>query len=82
MTQSEELKKVARDLFWDEKRGCFVSGGQISIASQVWMVLADVLTPENPDMSPYGGSVINSYCHAWSCTPAYILKNFYMESTD
>ena len=148
MTQLEELKKAARNIFWDEKRECFVSGGQISIASQVWMVLADVLTqeealnlmrrsdeflnelpmqtpymhhyyltallrvglkdkamehmknywgsmleagadtfweawtPDNPDVSPYGGSVINSYCHAWSCTPAYILKNFYMESTD
>lgn len=25
--------------------------------------------PENPEASPYGGKVINSYCHAWSCTP-------------
>jgi alpha-L-rhamnosidase len=31
---------------------------------------------ENPDASPYGGSVINSYCHAWSCTPAYIIPKY------
>ncbi len=115
-------------------------GGQISVASQVWMTLADVLAPEeartlmehalelgsahsmmtpymhhyyvmallrtglreqalqhirdywgsmidagadtfweawdpaDPSASPYGGRVINSYCHAWSCTPAYILE--------
>lgn len=30
----------------------------------------------NPDASPYGGKVINSYCHAWSCTPAWIIPNF------
>ncbi len=114
--------------------------GQISVASQVWMTLADILPPEDaralmkhalelgsdypmmtpymhhyyvmallrtglreqalqhirdywgsmieagadtfweawdpsdPGTSPYGGRVINSYCHAWSCTPAYIME--------
>ena len=32
--------------------------------------------PKQPDASPYGGSVINSYCHAWSCTPVYILSEY------
>ena len=31
---------------------------------------------EDPDRSPYGGSIVNSYCHAWSCTPAYIINRF------
>lgn len=34
-------------------------------------------TPNDPEASPYGGAVINSYCHAWSCTPVYILREFY-----
>ena len=134
------LKRAAREHFWDPDQRCFVSNGQVSIASQIWMTLADVLTPEeaaglmersgqfmshfpmatpymhhyyimallhagltekavdhlkqywggmveagadtfweswdpgDPDGSPYGGSIINSFCHGWSCTPAYILK--------
>ena len=35
--------------------------------------------PDDPEASPYGGSIINSYCHAWSCTPVYILKEFFHE---
>ena len=30
--------------------------------------------PTEPDQSPYGGLIVNSFCHAWSCTPAYILR--------
>ena len=33
--------------------------------------------PEDPSASPYGGSVINSYCHAWSCTPAYFIREYF-----
>jgi len=33
--------------------------------------------PEDPDASPYGGRVINSYCHAWSCTPALLLQRIF-----
>ena len=123
-----------------ERAGDGSPRGQISVASQVWMTLADVLPPEearalmeraleigsdfpmmtpymhhyyvmallrtglreqalqhirdywgsmieagadtfweawnpsDPGASPYGGRVINSYCHAWSCTPAYIME--------
>ncbi|MGX7265587.1 family 78 glycoside hydrolase catalytic domain [Enterococcus crotali] len=31
---------------------------------------------EDPDFSPYGSPIINSYCHAWSCTPAYLIKDY------
>jgi hypothetical protein len=30
--------------------------------------------PENPLVSPYGDRHINSYCHAWSCGPSYLLR--------
>ena len=139
----QRLKNAAYAKFYDEGEKCFVSGGQISTASQVWMVLAGVLdseeaagvmqrcrewmknapmttpymhhyyvmallscglkeealshlkaywgsmieagadtfweswTPEDPDASPYGGAVVNSYCHAWSCTPVYILSEYF-----
>ena len=131
--------------FWDAERGCFVSKGQISAASQVWMVLAGAGTeeqqraamekaltlsgeprmttpymhhyfvmallsaglrdeaerhlkaywggmlsagadtffecwdPEHPDHSPYGGLMLNSFCHAWSCTPAWFLRSGMLE---
>ncbi len=29
--------------------------------------------PADPAGSPYGGRIVNSYCHAWSCTPVYVL---------
>lgn len=32
--------------------------------------------PDDPAGSPYGGRIINSRCHAWSCTPAYITRRF------
>ena len=135
-----ELRTAAQAHFWDENRGCFLSNGQLSCATQVWMTLGQVgsaqqrrsametaaaLTdgprmnspymhhyyvtalleaglresaeehlkeywgsmldagadtfwecwdPEHPERSPYGGSVVNSFCHAWSCTPAYIVE--------
>ena len=34
----------------------------------------ELYNPENPEESPYGSSIVNSYCHAWSCTPTYILR--------
>ncbi len=144
-SEIEILKKAAREQFWDETQGMFVSGSmrQVSWASQVWMVLAEVLDqeqsrqlllhtrrfhpavrmvtpymyhhyidalilcgeeelaleelkrfwggmiqagadtfwevydPDNRQESPYGSTMVNSYCHAWSCTPAYLLRTFY-----
>ena len=37
----------------------------------------ELYNPQNPDESPYGGIVIHSFCHAWSCTPAYFLRKYY-----
>ena len=36
--------------------------------------------PEHPDASPYGGAVVNSCCHAWSCTPSWIIRTQLKES--
>ena len=35
----------------------------------------EIWNPDAPDASPYGGTIVNSYCHAWSCTPSYFLRN-------
>ena len=35
--------------------------------------------PKNPGFSPYGGTIVNSYCHAWSCAPAWFCRKKYSE---
>jgi hypothetical protein len=35
----------------------------------------EVYSPTDSLASPYGDVHINSFCHAWSCTPAYLLRN-------
>lgn len=37
----------------------------------------ELYNPQNPNESPYGGTIVNSYCHAWSCAPAYFLRKYY-----
>lgn len=34
----------------------------------------ELYNPANPDESPYGSVMLNSFCHAWSCTPSYLLR--------
>jgi hypothetical protein len=34
----------------------------------------EVYKPSDPDLSPYQSLLANSYCHAWSCTPAYFFR--------
>ena len=38
----------------------------------------EVFNPDNLQESPYGqgGALLNSYCHAWSCTPAYFFRKY------
>ena len=49
-------------------------GGMLDQGADTFWELYD---PENPDVSPYGGTIINSYCHAWSCAPAYFLRKYF-----
>ena len=37
----------------------------------------ELYNPENAQESPYGGTIVNSYCHAWSCGPAYFLRKYF-----
>lgn len=36
----------------------------------------ELYDPANKDFSPYGSYLINSYCHAWSCTPTYLIRKY------
>ncbi len=36
----------------------------------------ELYNPQDPNESPYGGTIVNSYCHAWSCAPAYFLRKY------
>ena len=141
--KAEQLRQAARRAFWSEEEQCFLSGGQVSIHTQVWLTLAGVMPegkakaafekalalpgapkmntpyihhyyvaallqaglkaeaeahlrtywgsmlsagadtfweccdPDDLSASPYGGMIVNSYCHAWSCTPAYLIDKFF-----
>ncbi|MFW5699623.1 MAG: glycoside hydrolase [Bacteroidota bacterium] len=61
------LKKEAKDLvlsYW----GGMVRNG----ADTFW----EVYDPNDPDLSPYNSVLVNSYCHAWSCTPSYFIRKY------
>ena len=36
----------------------------------------EAFDPNNPNFSPYGSAMVNSYCHAWSCSPVYLIKKY------
>jgi len=46
-------------------------GGMVTAGADTFW---EVYDPEHPLSSPYGDIHINSYCHAWSCTPTYFLR--------
>jgi alpha-L-rhamnosidase len=48
-------------------------GGMIEDGADTFWELYD---PNNKDFSPYGSHLINSYCHAWSCTPTYLIRKY------
>lgn len=143
----EKMEAYARTSLWNEEHGLFSSCGEYNIASQVWMVLADIFPqkknsqimkrmietlfpirniatpymyshvvealfhaelheeaiqlmkgywgkmielgadtfweafdPDQPSYSPYGSPIISSYCHAWSCTPVYLLETYVLKN--
>lgn len=49
-------------------------GGMVKAGADTFWEIFD---PEDADATPYGGSAVNSYCHAWSCTPSYLLREYY-----
>jgi alpha-L-rhamnosidase len=36
----------------------------------------EVYDPSNEFLSPYDFYPVNSYCHAWSCTPVYFIRKY------
>lgn len=42
----------------------------------------ELYNPYNKYESPYGSVIVNSFCHAWSCTPTYFLRKFYHLSSE
>lgn len=38
----------------------------------------EVYNPQEKTLSPYGSNLINSYCHAWSCTPTYFIRKYFV----
>ncbi|MEE9463824.1 MAG: glycoside hydrolase [Bacteroidales bacterium] len=51
-------------------------GGMISKGADTFW---EVYDPENDYLSPYGSIQMNSYCHAWSCTPVYFIRKYSTE---
>jgi len=46
-------------------------GGMVSRGANTFW---EVYVPDNALFSPYGDPLVNSACHAWSCTPSYFLR--------
>ena len=46
-------------------------GGMADLGADTFWELYD---PKDPGTSPYGGKIVHSWCHAWSCAPAYFLR--------
>lgn len=38
----------------------------------------ELYDPKNKKSSPYGSRIINSYCHAWSGTPSYFIRKYFV----
>lgn len=51
-------------------------GGMIKAGADTFWEAYD---PEDPRASPYGDVRVNSFCHAWSCTPTLLLRNHLRE---
>lgn len=48
-------------------------GGMVEAGADTFWEAYD---PREPQTSPYGSKHVNSYCHAWSCTPTWFIRRF------
>jgi len=46
-------------------------GGMVAAGADTFW---EAYAPDEPLLSPYADHHINSYCHAWSCTPSYFIR--------
>jgi len=49
-------------------------GGMLKDGADTFWELYD---PNDKTYSPYGSNLVNSYCHAWSCTPSYFIRRYF-----
>ncbi len=61
------MDKEAKDLLVNYWGGMVKKG-----ADTFW----EVYDPKNDFLSPYNFFLVNSYCHAWSCTPVYFIRKY------
>ncbi|WP_099224006.1 family 78 glycoside hydrolase catalytic domain [Listeria costaricensis] len=59
----EEAERMM-DTYW---------GGMIKAGADTFW---ELFKPDDLNFSPYGSHLINSYCHAWSCTPTYFIRKY------
>ena len=48
-------------------------GGMVNKSADTFW---EVYDPQNDFLSPYNFYPLNSYCHAWSCTPVYFIRKY------
>jgi hypothetical protein len=61
---------------------CGMKREALSLIQNYWGAMVDAgadtfweaYDPDDSRFSPYGDVHINSFCHAWSCTPAYFFR--------
>lgn len=61
------MNKAAKDLMLSYWGGMVQKG-----ADTFW----EVYDPKDDFLSPYNFFPVNSYCHAWSCTPVYFIRKY------
>jgi len=61
------MQKEAKDLLVNYWGGMVKKG-----ADTFW----EVYDPKDDFLSPYKFFPVNSYCHAWSCTPVYFIRKY------
>lgn len=48
-------------------------GGMLKLGADTFW---EVYVPGDLSVSPYGDAIVNSFCHAWSCTPSYFIRKY------
>lgn len=61
------LGETARDMM------IYYWGGMVKKGADTFW---EVYDPNDDCRSPYNSHLINSYCHAWSCTPVYFINKY------
>ncbi len=48
-------------------------GGMVKLGADTFF---EIYKPGDPEFSPYNDRMMNSMCHAWSCTAAYFIRKY------